>query len=215
MRLKLGLDNVSPLPRAIIMGWQQGSPVDCLVISPDLKLLGRQPVNEIPATAAAGIDAYNGFLTSSLAGDQPGLGPGSGKAAAMKMKSLDIGVETGKAVGSPMDSREVRRMLEGLGSIAIELVGPGNIKINGKGPLTTKKARAEVVDVALKKGGVVVMLRKGPRVSDAAYKAFTDSLRDEGGILEGIDVQAMSTVMRHAKQSPSGGGHSLDATPEL
>ena len=41
-----GIDSVSPLERAIIGGWNEKSPVDCQVISSELKLLGSLPLND-------------------------------------------------------------------------------------------------------------------------------------------------------------------------
>ena len=36
-----------PLAEAIMKGWKERSPVDCLIISPDFELMGRQLVNEL------------------------------------------------------------------------------------------------------------------------------------------------------------------------
>ena len=41
-----GIDGVSPLERVIIGGWNEKSPVDCQVISSELKLLGSLPLND-------------------------------------------------------------------------------------------------------------------------------------------------------------------------
>ena len=41
-----GIDGVSPLERVIIGGWNEESPVDCQVISSELKLLGSLPLND-------------------------------------------------------------------------------------------------------------------------------------------------------------------------
>lgn len=41
-----GIDGVSPLERAIISGWNKGSPVDCQMISKDLKLLMSLSLND-------------------------------------------------------------------------------------------------------------------------------------------------------------------------
>ncbi len=89
MRDELGLANVAPLPRAIIRGWQPNLVVDCLVISPDLDLLGCQPLHDLyyekrsdltvkptvkPGITRRGVTlAYRDFLTASLKGDRPGL----------------------------------------------------------------------------------------------------------------------------------------------
>ena len=72
-----GIDGVSPLERVIIGGWNEKSPVDCQVISNELKLLGSLPLNDF-------IDAnhsypnhsheaqvYREFLKRSLASAPP------------------------------------------------------------------------------------------------------------------------------------------------
>jgi hypothetical protein len=70
-----GMDSISPLARAIIQGRKQYSPVDCLVISPELELLGRQPVNELASgrRRETKIKSYHAFLVEALAGKHPGL----------------------------------------------------------------------------------------------------------------------------------------------
>ena len=66
-------DPTHALAQAIITGWKDGSPVDCLVISPQFEVMGRQPVNDfLFGGGTAG--HYLMFLQESLAGKQPGLG---------------------------------------------------------------------------------------------------------------------------------------------
>ena len=75
-------DTTHPLAQAIIKGWKTGSktgsPVDCLVISPQFELMGKQPANELlKDSERRGLprDAYYlTFLKEALAGKQPGLG---------------------------------------------------------------------------------------------------------------------------------------------
>jgi len=75
-------DTSHPLAQAIIKGWKtgskKGSPADCFVISPDFKLMGRQPVNEFFndnwAKKRRGEASYLIFLKEALEGKQPGLG---------------------------------------------------------------------------------------------------------------------------------------------
>ena len=55
-------------------GWKDGSPVDCLVISPQFEVMGRQPVNELLFAGGDTPRHYLTFLQESLAGQQPGLG---------------------------------------------------------------------------------------------------------------------------------------------
>ena len=70
-------DTTSPLVQAVNKGWQEGSPVDCLVISPDFELKGQLPLNEFLQNARSkGIrqeESYLTFLVQSLEGKQPGL----------------------------------------------------------------------------------------------------------------------------------------------
>ena len=75
-------DTTQPLIQTIIRGGKTGSqkasPVDCLVISPDLELMGRQPINELYGESKRrGLryaEGYFTFLVESLEGKQPGLG---------------------------------------------------------------------------------------------------------------------------------------------
>lgn len=66
-----------PLAQAIMKGWKEDSPVDCLVISPEFDVMGKLPLNDffddcsqkdIPQE-----DAYLTFLTESLEGKFPGF----------------------------------------------------------------------------------------------------------------------------------------------
>ena len=65
-------DRTSPLAQAIVKGWKEHSPADSLVLSPDLELMGRLPVNDRqpPYNGAKG---YLLFLQESLSGKLPGL----------------------------------------------------------------------------------------------------------------------------------------------
>ena len=71
-------DTTHPLAQAIMKDWEKGSPVDCMVISPDFELMGKQSVNEFLANARRkGLrqeESYLTFLVESLEGKQPGLG---------------------------------------------------------------------------------------------------------------------------------------------
>lgn len=66
------LDELLPLKQMIIQGWKRHSPVDCLIISPELELMGRQPVNELPLRNKAA--QYRLFLSEALEGKRPGVG---------------------------------------------------------------------------------------------------------------------------------------------
>ena len=66
------IDDLPPLTQIIVQGWKRHSPVDCLIISPELELMGRQPVNELPSRNKAA--QYHFFLSEALAGKRPGVG---------------------------------------------------------------------------------------------------------------------------------------------
>ena len=75
LRRKYGFkpfDRTRPLAQAIVKGWKEHSPADSLVLSPDLELMGRLPVNERtpPYNAAKG---YLLFLQDALDGKLPGF----------------------------------------------------------------------------------------------------------------------------------------------
>ena len=73
-----GVDTTHPLAQAIVNGWQLHSPVDCLVISPELELMGRQLVNELRRDSMdrglSETEWYRLFLWEALEGKSPGLG---------------------------------------------------------------------------------------------------------------------------------------------
>ena len=65
-------DKTSALAQAIMKGWKKHSPSDFLVISPDLELMGRLPVNDF--FYGGDMSArYLRFLRVSLDGKYPGL----------------------------------------------------------------------------------------------------------------------------------------------
>lgn len=70
-------DRTHPLAKAIMAGWKEHSPVDCLVIAPEFDVMGKLPLNDffddcsekdIPEE-----DAYLKFLEDSLGGKLPGF----------------------------------------------------------------------------------------------------------------------------------------------
>ena len=71
------VDTTHPLARAIISGWQLHSPVDCLVISPELELMGRQDANRLRGDSrdrgVSETEGYRLFLSEALEGKRPGL----------------------------------------------------------------------------------------------------------------------------------------------
>ena len=69
-------DTTHALAQAIITGWKAGSPVDCLVISPQFEVMGRQPVNDFLFSGGTA-EHYLMFLKEALDGKQPGLGEGT------------------------------------------------------------------------------------------------------------------------------------------
>ena len=71
-------DTTHALAKAIMKGWQEGSPVDCLVISHKFELMGKLPINDflddtwekhIPEA-----ESYRTFLKEALEGKSPGFG---------------------------------------------------------------------------------------------------------------------------------------------
>ena len=65
-------DKTRPLAQAIMKGWKKHSPADSLVLSTDLELMGRLPVNE-RSSPYNGAKGYLLFLQESLDGKLPGL----------------------------------------------------------------------------------------------------------------------------------------------
>lgn len=61
------------LAQAIMSGWKKGSPVDCLIISPQFEVMGRQSGNDLLFTGGDISRRYLTFLQESLAGKLPGL----------------------------------------------------------------------------------------------------------------------------------------------
>ena len=71
-------DKMHPLAQAVMKGWKRGSPVDILVISPELELMGRQPLNELFSSGDI-VQNYLAFLQDSLSGKLPGFGEDTSK----------------------------------------------------------------------------------------------------------------------------------------
>ncbi len=65
-------DKTHPLAQAIMKGWKKHSPADTLVLSPELELLGRLPVNE-RSRPYNGAQGYQLFLKEALDSKMPGL----------------------------------------------------------------------------------------------------------------------------------------------
>ena len=72
-----GIDATHPLAQAIISGWQIHSPIDCLVISPELELMGRQDANRLDEDSRdrglSETEGYHLFLSEALEGNRPGF----------------------------------------------------------------------------------------------------------------------------------------------
>ena len=69
-------DTTHPLAQAIMKGWEQGSPVDCLVISHEFELMGSLDYNEFFENLGEFDDdaeLYLLFLKETLEGKRPGL----------------------------------------------------------------------------------------------------------------------------------------------
>lgn len=63
--------------QAIMKGWTDGSPVDCLVISPEFDVMGKLPLNdffdECSNNGISDVDGYLTFLNDSLDAKFPGF----------------------------------------------------------------------------------------------------------------------------------------------
>ena len=71
-----GYDTTHPLTQAIMKGWHQHSPVDCMVISPDFEVLGSISINNFVNVQFRNFGhdkAYRIFIKGALSGKQPGL----------------------------------------------------------------------------------------------------------------------------------------------
>jgi len=70
-------DRTHPLAKAIMEGWQEHSPVDCLVISPEFDVMGKLPFNDFFGDCTRrGIteeEGYRTFLNNSLDAKFPGF----------------------------------------------------------------------------------------------------------------------------------------------
>ena len=70
-------DRTHPLAQAIMEGWKEHSPVDCLVIAPEYDVMGKLPLNDFLddcwGTGIREEDAYLKFLEESLDGKFPGF----------------------------------------------------------------------------------------------------------------------------------------------
>ena len=93
-------DKTRPLAQAIMKGWKKHSPADSLVLSTDLELMGRLPVNErsSPYNDAKG---YLLFLQESLDGKLPGLRE---KSSEPQPKDWDTVLETAVESGVIKDN---------------------------------------------------------------------------------------------------------------
>ena len=70
-------DTSHALAQAIMKGWKKGSPVDCLVISPEFEVMGGIDYNFFPECLGefeSRGEAYLFFLKASMEGKHPGLG---------------------------------------------------------------------------------------------------------------------------------------------
>ncbi len=100
-----GYDTTLLLTQAIMNGWHEHSPVDCMVISPDFEVLGSISFNDffdIPFRRISPDKAYRVFIQRAVSGEQPGL-DNNGKACSttdwdaffnlgMKVNALSVGL---------------------------------------------------------------------------------------------------------------------------
>ncbi len=83
-------DRTHPLAKAIMEGWKEHSPVDCLVIAPEYDVMGKLPLNDFfDACFRSGTpeeDAYLKFLEDSLDGKLPGFNDETSGAASSDLR---------------------------------------------------------------------------------------------------------------------------------
>ena len=81
-------DTTHALAQAIITGWKDHSPVDCLIISPQFEVIGKQPINEFLFSGGASAQ-YLTFLREALDGKLPGFGEEPSKPSSEPLSELD------------------------------------------------------------------------------------------------------------------------------
>ncbi len=88
--LPKAFDRTHPLAKAVMEGWKEHSPVDCLVIAPEFDVMGKLPLNDFfDDCLQTGIpegDAYLKFLEDSLDGKLPGFADDTSDAPASGLK---------------------------------------------------------------------------------------------------------------------------------
>ena len=76
--LSKAFNRTHPLAKAVMEGWQEGSPVDCLVISPEFDIMGKLPLNDFfddcSQKRISEAEGYLTFLTDALDAKFPGFG---------------------------------------------------------------------------------------------------------------------------------------------
>ena len=93
-------DKTRPLAQAIMKGWKKHSPADSLVLSTELELMGRLPVNE-RSSPYNGAKGYLVFLQESLDRKLPGLVE---KSSEPQPKDWDAHLETAVESGVIVDT---------------------------------------------------------------------------------------------------------------
>lgn len=176
LRERLG-ENVPPLPRAIISGWQQRSPVDCLVLSHDLELLGRQPVNDLFAKlrAPGQVDlfaAYQDFLTASQNGDRPGLDT--------RVAAAEVGPQ-----------------------LLIEALGGAKFRVNGEGPLGEEAARLRARAATKGVRAMTVQLKTDRNtVTQDQFDAISKLVQEEWKLFDDVPMAHFFTTGRNTRYQP-------------
>jgi hypothetical protein len=182
MRAELGIDNVAPLPRAIINGWKPGSPVDCLVVSPELELLGRQPVNELLSFGSRSVEKYKEFLTASLDGKYPDLRAGPEAVPDGKNAPPQVALQR----------------------IAVEMLGDDKFRINGSEPLDRNQARRGAIALKAGKAFVVVVLRADPKkVSQEDFDAMAKVLHEDWKLFTDVPSSSFGTERMKTGYKPN------------
>ena len=182
MRDDLGIEQVGPLPRAIINGWKPRSPVDCLVISPELELLGRQSVNELLSFGSKSVEEYRQFLAASLAGKYPDL-----------IGANNV-VQDGKEAQPP----------SGMQRITVEMLGDDRLRINDSKSLDRNEAKRRVVALKSGKQFVVVVLRADPEaVSQKAFDAMAKTLHEDWKLFTDVPGSSFGTERMKTGYKPN------------
>ena len=184
LREKRGRANLPPLIGAIVDGWKAGSPVDSLVLSPQLELLGRHPANDLVYAGPDFAAAYRDFLQASVNGERP---------------DLDKDIRLTYDQFSAITSEHLRQRLSGKKtSIAILMLPDDRFRVGDKGPLTRQEARAAAIDrkrelLTTQKMLHVFLAADPTQVTQDQFNAFAKTLHDDWKLFKGPFSSSFAT----------------------